>query len=793
MGVHFKNKKPQKKKSGGGLFHALLHNPVSDVAAQTARDFGKIAESAPGGIVQTGRDMYLDVVRPRPGTSGVEAITHPIRGLQHTRQYQDIIRPGAIAAKQTFQHPLRHPGYTIVTALGLVNPALRATRGFTPVVAGGTRADMLSAGVTNITHAVERGTARKAAINDTAKMFQINPRALRAADKSAVGKTARAIRRKERRAAGSLSPEQMAKLSAKQQAAANKFIKNRSFDRAITYTAKESERPQFEKARLLPPVPENYFELVKESIKLGIDVTKKLPGTSLVVNKSKPELLAEYKAAIGPPNITAHAPRSRVPTTQLAQNAIDALTAKSPRFAKKRVVKLAAREADLTKRPGQSLAPGFKQSVKVVYPNRKTVFDPKYNAQLGLASVRHADKEFNALIRGLRLYRPGYVPANWVGAIAADLIQDPLHYGSNLRYERWIRKNAPEAAAQIDKRMGETTAQAAAEVGSFKPGKDLPASTIVHGIGTSLGKVVDRRARARAFVSEFRRRNPDAKPQDIVDALDDPARLHEVNMINNVAENEAINFSKTPALPGMHEAMISKVDRALSRNIFLYRWMTASTRYSGRMLKEHPGATLGLATAGLAAPDLHKTVAEFPSFMTGYVPWGFEKVSGKKLPTALNPQAASLWSMTPELARDARVASQGGERAVDVLHERLNPFQHGVAVVARGRDPFRQQTITKGKKGHKIPAPFTTKALRAALRAELSGNPYSNLSRMFESEETRSKRLFPRSPQEIALQFLLGGFAVPSPINPEIAKRMATKEKKPEGGGKRRRKKGLGY
>jgi hypothetical protein len=95
VGVHLK-KKTQKKKSGGGLFHALLHNPISDVAVQTARDFGKFAESAPGGVVQTGRDAYLDVAHPRPGTSGIEAITHPIRGIQRTRQYQDIIKPGAI-------------------------------------------------------------------------------------------------------------------------------------------------------------------------------------------------------------------------------------------------------------------------------------------------------------------------------------------------------------------------------------------------------------------------------------------------------------------------------------------------------------------------------------------------------------------------------------------------------------------------------------------------------------------------------------------------------------------------
>lgn len=792
MGVHFKQTKKKKSGGGGGLFDALMHNPVSKAVTQTAKDFGHIAESAPGGVATLGRATYADVVHPLPGTSGTAAILHPLRGIQRTRQYRQIYRPGAQGVVQSFEHPLRHPGYTLVSALGLVNPALRVGGKFTPVVAEGTDASMLSAGVTQVTHMVESGAKKKRAVRDTAKMFQINPRALDAAHRGKVGKTARAFRRAELRHKGALPPDKAAKFFDRQQMAAERFVHNRSFDRTIHYTAKESERGAFEKAGLVEKIPENYFTLVREAIKRGINPTK-THSSGLTVNKTKAELTQEYKNALGPPQIAASAPRSRVPTTQLAQRALDALTERSDRLAGKRVRKLSAREIDLAKREGQQLSPGFMKSVKAIYPDRQKFFDPKYNRDLVFASGRHVDKEFNSLIRALRLYRPGYVPANWVGAIATNLIQDPLRFGSNLRYERWIRKHAPETSAKIDKRQGETTAQAAADVGKFQPGKDLPASTLAHGVGTSLGKLVDRRARARAFISEFRRRNPDAKPQDIVDALDDPVRLHEMNMINNVAEEEAIRFSKTPALPGFHESVISKVDRGLARNIFLYRWMTASTRYSGRMLKEHPGATAGLAAVGQGAPDLHKVLSDFPSFMTGYVPWGFEKVSGHKLPTTLNPQAASLWSMTPELARDLRVASKGGERAVDVLHERLNPFQHGVAVVARGRDPFRQQTITRGPPGHKSPAPFTMKAVRAALRAELSGNPYSNLSRMTESEETRSKRLFPRSAEEIALQFLLGGFMVPSPVNPEIAKRMATKEKQPAGGGRRKKRKGLGY
>jgi hypothetical protein len=784
MGVHFKSA-PKKKRGGGsgGLFHGLLHNPVSDVVAQTGRDFGKIAESAPGGIVAQGRATYQDVVHPRPGTTGMNAILHPLRGIERTRQYQQIYKPGAIALAHSFEHPLAHPGYTLVSALGLVNPALRV--GKVGVLARGSRVGQLDNALETINYA---------------KKLNMNPKAL---SRGAIPDKMLALAQKdpslarmhERRSHGNLSPDsaEYKRVAKAVNKAEKRLLAHGPHDRQIHYTASEAERQAFEKAGLADPIPDNYFTLVREAIKRGINPTK-THSSGLTVNKTREELTNEYKAAIGPPQITVSAPRSRVPTTALGQDALDALTRRSTRLAKRRVGKLAAREIDLAKREGQQLSPGFVQSLKTIYPNKRSIFDPKYNMNLALASIKHPDKEFNSMVRGERLYRPGYVPANWVGAIATNLIQDPLHFGSNLKYERWIRKHAPETIAKIDKRQGETTAQAAADVGKFSPGKDLPVSTLMHGVGTSLGKFVDRRARARAFISEFRRRNPDARPQDIVDALDDPARIHEMNMINNTAEEEAIRFSKTPALPGFHESFVSKVDRGLARNIFLYRWMTASTRYSGRMLKEHPTTSLGIALSGNAAPDLHKTLKEFPSFMTGYVPWGIEKVSGKKLPTVLNPQAASLWSMTPEIARDLSVSSHGGERAVDVLHERLNPFQHGLAVIARGRDPFRQQTITQGRKGHKVPAPFSKKAVRAALRAELSGTPYTSLGRLTESEQTRSKRLFPRSPEEIALQFMLGGFAVPSPVNPEIAKRMATKEKKPAGGGhSHKRKNPLGY
>lgn len=771
MPVVRSNRGSRKKKSGGhGFFHDLIHaHPVHwGVGERTVTGFGKMAEQAPAGLYNL-----------------ADALGQGARG--HPQKLKAIGKGMVVGTKETYKHPLRDPAMTIMTTLGLVNPALRAGGLGRIGIAAGQDAANIAAASRGAQMMAATGMKEDAAIAAMAKSMKIPEATLRSSyHKLKPTFEKQVIAEQKQIAKGGMSPKLRARYEAQALRKAKGMTRG-SWERELVYKPRAGDLKQWEKAGAVEPLPTKGADILKEATRLGIPTS-----AGGIHFRPHMDILKDIRQARGEPVVKVQVPASHVPTTRAAQAALDALTRKSPALARKRVKKAYARELDLTRRPKDTLSPGFGESLRLVYPNRKAIFDPKYNARMAAGTLRHPIKETNAAIRALRLFRPGYIPANAVGAHATELIRNPSKYGSTMAIERALRKKFPEAAKQIDRRQGETTSQAAAELGKYDPGKDYPITTLTHGIGTSLGKVVDRRSRARHFIAEFKRRHPEATADDIAKALDDPKRIPEMNRINDVAENSAIRFSKTPVLPGFHEPIVSKIDRALGANIFLYRWLTASTRYTGRVVKEHPTVVAALGQLANQAPPLSNVLPEYPSFMQGYVPAGNRIVGGHKLPQILNPQAASLWSMPPEVARDLKIASGGGERAVDVLHERLNPVQHGAAFVARGRDPFRQQTITEGRPGHKHPAPFSKKALREALRAELAGNPYSSLGRIGEPMSVRKKRLFPRSSTDIALQFLFGSFAVPSPVNPKIAKSMATKEKEPRGGGKRKRRK-LGY
>src|ERR1051326_5391499 len=87
------SKSKKKKSGGGGFFHDLAHLPGSKIVSQTAKDLGNIAENAPAGVSALSKATFDDIVHPLPGTSGLAAIEHPIRGIQRTRQYQQICKP----------------------------------------------------------------------------------------------------------------------------------------------------------------------------------------------------------------------------------------------------------------------------------------------------------------------------------------------------------------------------------------------------------------------------------------------------------------------------------------------------------------------------------------------------------------------------------------------------------------------------------------------------------------------------------------------------------------------------
>lgn len=323
----------------------------------------------------------------------------------------------------------------------------------------------------------------------------------------------------------------------------------------------------------------------------------------------------------------------------------------------------------------------------------------------------------------------------------------------------------------------------------METGAQGPVGTFMRGVGTTLGKVTDRGPRERVWRTEAERLGyTDADIPALLNAAKNgnPKALQDLYLITERAENASIRFSR---LGPMRDAEtgnklsgfnpLQTADRALADNIFLYKWLTGSTRYGGHMLGEHPTLMALLAQGSREAPGIDSILEEYPSFMGNYIPAG-EREGG--VPEVRNPTAAGLFDMPFETLRVARNSAGDLREASDAL----NPVQAMLMNALTGFDPFRDQEISE----------FNDSPLERAkfgAGTQLRSIPWLEWGRLDDSPEDRENRLFPLTPMDIILRQLVGSSLTPTgfPVNKKVARSMGRKEKRK--GKPKRRRQNAGY
>lgn len=620
--------------------------PGSKIVANTAKDVEEIARGAPGGVAFTTR--AIDKALPRGPLE---------RGKRKHGDYEDLKTLGKaqIQAIRDLRHPLRHPGYSLLTLLGLGVPA---TRG---VGAG-------------------------------------------------------------------LSVAKTGKLASR----AGKY-------RKLSYK------------------PRNEGEVAEFAKALGIE-PQKLKGAK------------EFHA----PNV----PQSRIPTTALAQKGGDVLRSKSRRLQKRKVLSEIARDKEIAARLDQGNPLGFKGALKEA--KSKKTFQKINPATLDAKDFSKAllelgVREPNALIRALRLYRLAYIPPNWLGAQAVNMIHSgPRGYMRQVKTQRKGRRSDPETAQMIDRLGGETLSEASFDAGSG------PIGTVTRGIGTSLGKVTDRASRNRIWREEARRHGySDKELAALLRAAKsgNQKALQDVVRITRRQEPAAIRFTRTGPPAGKRMSVPQGIDKVLADNLFLYKWLTGSARYGGRSLAENPTLIAELAALGKEGPDITELIPEVPEFMENYVGRGVDK-----LPLVNNPAAASLYDYPFDVLRTLKHSVEDPREIADVLQ----PVQAALLNAYNAFDPFRDQELEDPPLGER---------LKFGAATQTRSIPWLEWLRLDDSPEERSKRLFPLTPEDIILRQIVGSSLHPRgfPVNPDVARSMSRKEKSKGKPPKRRKRRSAGY
>jgi hypothetical protein len=512
-----------------------------------------------------------------------------------------------------------------------------------------------------------------------------------------------------------------------------------------------------------------------------------LPGAAVRTLKYTARSEAEAKRlarASGDPHLIKHAkagttfkapiPASRVPHTRGAQAVADLVRGSGKRQMHK-IERNLRTNRDYASRLFDEQPHDFTAAMKALRAGEFT--NP----------LKQPIREINAGVRGGRLYRFGYIPPNWLGAKAANAIQGVGP--RTLAQTRRLRSN-PEFRPTAHNLLGGGISEAGMAAGeTMRPG---PIQTFMRGVGETIGKVTDRPAREAALVRELRRVGIKTDA-DILNTLQaakagNPRALQKVVMAARTGEKEAIKFSR------MGHGSLGKLDQTAARNIFLYRWLTGSGQYAGRMLTEHPVTSATLAGLGKDAPDIHKFLKEYPQFLSTYIPVGQR---GKDL-LASGTQASTLWSTLPELYQTIKSIREDPRNAA----EPLQPFQHAAAIAYSGHDPFT---------GIDLKNPSLQESLLFALNRETRSIPYMNFlpfnalpystrhlksgetiknytfekGKYFDSKAQRERRLFPRTKEDILLNFLFGS-SYPTPVNKQVAAKMG-RDQKSKGSSKKRK------
>lgn len=514
--------------------------------------------------------------------------------------------------------------------------------------------------------------------------------------------------------------------------------------------------------------------------------SKRKPTRTII---AKPKDLEQAKAwskarGIDPKNASVNqtfkveVPAAGPITTRMAQKGLDKARSKSKVMSRRKVEARLAREADLLSRRNNAPSPDFTASMGKL--KRGEFY--KFKKEKGRNRAWEGVREGNAAIRGARLYRLGYIPPNWLGSRATQYIhgglKSPQQAKATREMNRGLEAIEPGASRWRDSMMGEGGTQSLVESGLTPDQLPGPIGTFMQGVGTSLGKVTDRTSRRRVFDREAADWGYDTPArQDLLRTSENPKHLKDLIQIADRAEKGAIKFTRSRPLPGRDGTALSRVDRALADNIFLYKWLTGSAQYSGRMLGEHPTLTAMLAAQGQEAPRVDEILGDkVPEFLDSYIPMA--KTVGDKFPKVASTRALTLFDSPGEFADTVKQTMKDPVAFVN----KLAPVQHALAIGALARDPYFNEVPygaidpATGKTrvdpitGRTIRGDTTNlmERLRWVLDQETGSIPYRDL---YERLLNGKKGLFPQTKQDAILRHVLGGW-FPVPYDPEIGQRM---------------------
>lgn len=487
--------------------------------------------------------------------------------------------------------------------------------------------------------------------------------------------------------------------------------------------------------------------------------------------------------------VSVDLPKSNVWTTAKAQEGMDKLREQFPAWQKKKVLKGVARDRDILDRiANPALQETFLASLKTA--GKKESFGELKKKGWNIP------QEVNAGVRAARLYRPGYIAPNLLGSNLTNLIEmgprGTFKAGQSSRRMRGegnkqkllgkdITPERQEALDVVDAVMGEGAAAGAAELGGAGP-----VATVTRGMGQTLGKVTDREARRRHFFGQAAKqgyKDENAVLKMIQDAKGNPASQASKDLVQIArrAEPAAIRFTRTRNLPGVKKSKAQSLDSKLSNNIFLYRWLTGSGAYTGRMLTEHPTLSAVMANAP-EGPKIDDVLTAYPKFMSRYIPTGKFR---DKMPEVSNLQAATLFDSPGELVELIKRVADDPRNIIDPLA----PFQRAIGVGGLGYDPFRGQELSTRSN----PTPSIVERLGFGADVETRSIPYRSMAeQLMVPESDRTGKLFPRTNKDLFKTFMFGG-PVPTPVNPKVAKDMAKNEEIQRKKGKRSKKKSAGF
>jgi hypothetical protein len=314
--------------------------------------------------------------------------------------------------------------------------------------------------------------------------------------------------------------------------------------------------------------------------------------------------------------------------------------------------------------------PGFRTPGYVWVP--KKLLDP---VKPGIGRIPVMD-EMNAVMRGIILYKPGYIAPNLVGNMIYNFFQQGVFMPRNWNA---AARMGQEAADLADASMGSGVAKSI--FGEEKGGKLPRASKYTQKTGDFYGKFVDVWARRSALVHAMRQEGLKTDDSSVIKFLkrDDG----EVARVVQRARDAIIDY----------ERLGSREKTWVRRILFIYPWLKGSTVYTAQFALEHPLQAAVYANIGHKyAQKAEQEIGPIPAWAEGLFPIG-KQHGGNVL--AINPMSISPFGQTSQIAQAGASLVQGVPPS-EKVGQMLTPGLQAAITAAYGRDLFTGEQLKGG-------------------------------------------------------------------------------------------------